>query len=136
MTPVIASAHVAHSGADSISSGASVSSPRTAIDRDRPITMALLRAMLVVEALGGTIEFGCFDASAVFILQISADMKSNTRMVLVTQQVTSHLSDSGCGTGGVDEYIAVSFTTVPTTRVGSAIHRRHIVGSLCKGVTL
>jgi len=78
MTPAIASAHTAHNGTESISSGANVIMAMRTIDRDRPITIALLRASIPAGVTIDSVDIGVFGASAVFIHQVSA-AKARTR---------------------------------------------------------
>jgi len=91
MTPAIASAHTAHSGKESISSGAKVIMAMRTIDRDRPITIALLRASIPVGVLVGSVAVERLEVSVLFIVSVSVGARSNSRMVLGTTKVTSHL---------------------------------------------
>jgi len=91
MTPVIAAAHTAHSATEFIRSGANVIMAMRTIDKDRPITIALLRASIPAGVLVGSVAGERLEVSVLFIVSVSVSERSNTRMVLGATKVTSHL---------------------------------------------
>lgn len=82
MTPAMEIAHAVHSGAECMSTGSSVSRARTAIDKENPITIALLRASIPFEALEGAEAVRLSGVSVAFILLVSVDECGDTRMVV------------------------------------------------------